>query len=225
VPGTRRATQHSNDISQVAAAVALRKPTDKCFQLRPRFHGGFRNALCTCNGANQKFKETIMRAILRMTVMVMILLSLVPAAALAQNAGDRRAWGYVFGGAGGNSGGSSTPSFQVGAGGEGLVYKGLGLGAEIGYLAPFRSGGDGIGIFSPDVSYHFKSSKSKLVPFVTGGYSLAFRSGVNSSGGNFGGGVQYWMKDHLGLRLESRDHVFSSDSPHFYQFRVGLSFR
>lgn len=165
-----------------------------------------------------------MGTIVRRTITAMTLLALIQAVAFAQSPSDKRAWVYVFGGAGGNSGGGSTASFQVGAGGEKLVYKGLGLGAEIGYLAPFRSGGDGIGILSPDVSYHFKSSNSKLVPFVTGGYSLAFRSGPTSSGGNFGGGVQYWMKDHLGLRLAFRDHVFSSDSPHFYQFRVGLSF-
>jgi len=165
-----------------------------------------------------------MLAIFRRTMMAMTLLAVIQAGAFAQSPSDKKAWGYVFGGAGGNSGGDSTASFQVGAGGEGLVYKGFGLGAEIGYLAPFRAGGDGFGIFSGDGSYHFKSSKSKLVPFVTGGYSAAFRSGAVSSGGNFGGGVQYWMKDHLGLRLEFRDHVFSSDSPHFYQFRVGLSF-
>lgn len=161
---------------------------------------------------------------MRKVITAITVLVLMQAVALGQSSPDRRAWGYVVGGAGGNSGGSSTGWFQVAAGGEGLVTKGLGLGAEIGYLAPFRSGGDGIGIFSPDVSYHFKRSSSKLVPFVTGGYSLAFRSGAGSSGGNFGGGVQYWMKDHLGLRLEFRDHVFSSDSPHFYQFRAGLSF-
>jgi hypothetical protein len=165
-----------------------------------------------------------MRSILRNTITAMTLLALIQVVAFAQNPSDRRAWGYAFGGVGGNSGGGSTATFAVGAGGEGLVYKGLGLGAEIGYIAPFRAGGSGIGILSPDVSYHFQRPNSKLVPFVTGGYSLAFRGGVSSSGGNFGGGVQYWIKDHLGLRFEFRDHVFSSDSPHFYQFRVGLSF-
>lgn len=164
-----------------------------------------------------------MRAIVKRTILAMTLLALIQAVAFAQNPSDRRAWGYVFGGVGGNSGGGSTPSFSVGAGGEGLVYKGLGLGAEIGYLAPFQASGDGIGLFSANGSYHFRKPKSKLVPFVTGGYSAAFRS-FASSGGNFGGGVQYWIKDHLGLRFEFRDHVFSSDSPHFFQFRVGLSF-
>lgn len=164
-----------------------------------------------------------MRAILRMTITATILV-LVQAVAFAQSPNDKKTWGYVFGGVGGNSGSGSNASFQVGAGGEGLVYKGLGLGAEVGYIGPFSSPGGGFGVLSPDVSYHFKTSNPKLRPFVTGGYSLAFRGGGTSSGGNFGGGVQYWMKDHLGLRFEFRDHVFSSDSPHFYQFRVGLSF-
>ena len=75
---------------------------------------------------------------------------------------------------------------------------------------------------------------SRIRPFVAGGgqfntfvppgASVTYGTGTTKYGGNFGGGVQYWMKDHLGLRFEFRDHVFSSDSPHFYQFRVGLSF-
>jgi hypothetical protein len=159
----------------------------------------------------------------RKMIMAMIFLMVIQGIALAQASKERKAWGYVFGGAGASSGDFSTGFFQFGAGGEGLLYNGLGMGAEIGYLAPFRSGGNGVGLFSGDASYHFNRS-SKLVPFVTAGYSAAFRSGV-SHGGNFGGGVHYWMKDHVGLRFEFRDHLFSSDSPHLFQFRVGLSFR
>jgi hypothetical protein len=161
---------------------------------------------------------------MRKIILGVILLMLAQGVTLAQSSNERRGWGYAVGGVGAASGNGSTGFFQVAGGGEGLVYKGLGLGAEIGYLAPFRGPGDGLGIVSPDFSYHF-SRGSKLVPFVTGGYSLAFRSGATSSGGNFGGGVQYWMKDHVALRVEFRDHVFSSDSPHLFQFRVGISFR
>ena len=161
---------------------------------------------------------------MRKIIVAVALLMAVQGVALAQTSADRRAWGYVFGGAGGASGSGSTALFQVGGGGEGLFYKGLGMGAEVSYVAPFREGGDGLGIFSTDIVYHFNRS-SKLVPFVNGGYSLGFRNRARSHGGNFGGGVQYWMKDHVGLRLEFRDHGFSSDSPHLYEFRVGLSFR
>lgn len=160
---------------------------------------------------------------MRKIILGAIFLMVIQGAALAQGTTERKAWGYVFGGAGAATGGFSNGIFSFGAGGEGLVYKGFGMGAEVGYVAPFERGGDGIGIFSADASYHFNRS-AKLVPFVTGGYSAAFRSGA-SHGGNFGGGVHYWMKDHVGLRFEVRDHVFSSDSPHLFQFRVGLSFR
>jgi len=154
-----------------------------------------------------------------------LFLVLTSGAALAQGSNQRRAWGYVYGGVGGETGGGSTALFSVGAGAEGLIYRGFGVGADIGYIAPFRSARDGFGLLSTDVSYHFGRRSSKLDPFVTGGYSLGFRGGATASGGNFGAGVQYWMKDRVGLRLEFRDHEFSSDSPHLYQFRVGLSFR
>ena len=160
---------------------------------------------------------------MRRLVMVVSVLLGVQVAALGQTASEPRGWGYGFGAVGGTSG-SSAATLHVGGGGEGLVYKGLGLGAEIGYLSPFQDLGDGIGILSTNVAYHFVKPNRKLVPFVSGGFSLAFRSGA-SGGGNFGGGVQYWMRPHVGLRLEFRDHVFSSDSPHVYGFRVGLSFR
>src|SRR5215813_10835002 len=154
---------------------------------------------------------------------IAIFLTLLQAATFAQSTSDRKGWGYAFGGAGASGPDISRSYFQFGGGGEALVNKGMGVGAEISYLAPFGSGGDGIGLFSGNTSYHFSRS-SKLVPFVTGGYSAAFRSGA-SHGGNFGGGVHYWMNEHLGLRFEVRDHIFSSDSPHLFQFRVGLSFR
>jgi hypothetical protein len=158
---------------------------------------------------------------MRKIILGAIFLMAVQGAALAQGSTERKAWGYVFGGAGAATGGFTNGIYSVGAGGEGLVGNGFGVGAEIGYVA--IDGRDGFGLFSGNTSYHFNRT-SKLVPFVTGGYSAGLRGGA-SHGGNFGGGVQYWMKDHVGLRLEFRDHVFSSDSPHLFQFRVGLSFR
>src|SRR5437870_2906967 len=160
---------------------------------------------------------------MRKVIAALMFLILAQTASFAQTRNEPRGWGYLFGGAGSSSG-SPTAQFQVGGGGEALAHKGLGLGAEVGYIAPFRAAGDGFGIISADVSYHFQKRSSKFAPFVTGGYSLAFRSGT-SSGGDFGGGAQYWIKEHVALRFEFRDHVFSSDSPHFYQFRVGLAFR
>jgi hypothetical protein len=160
---------------------------------------------------------------MRRLVMVVSILLGAQVVALGQTASEPRGWGYGFGGVVGTSEGPAA-LLHVGGGGEGLVYKGLGLGAEIGYLSPFQDLGEGIGILSTNVGYHFVKPNHKLVPFITGGFSLAFKHGA-SGGGNFGGGVQYWMRPHLGLRFEFRDHVFSSDNPHLYGFRVGLSFR
>ena len=47
---------------------------------------------------------------------------------------------------------------------------------------------------------------------------MVFADGGAAGGGNFGGGIQYWPKDRIGLRFEVRDHIFSSDSPHIFTF-------
>ena len=158
-------------------------------------------------------------------VTAIFVLSLFPASVLAQ-ADAPKGWGYGFGAIGRTSGDFGRTMAHFGGGGEGLFYKGLGAGAEIGYVTSTGGLGRGYGLLSLNATHHFikPGSSRKLVPFLTGGYSVAF-SGFASHGGNFGGGVQYWMKDNMALRLEFRDHIFSSDSPHLYGFRVGIAFR
>jgi hypothetical protein len=160
-------------------------------------------------------------------ILIIFFLALAPALASAQSADERRGQGYVFVAPGAASGGGTTASLHFGVGGEGLVYKGLGAGGEIGYFAPARGLGEGFGIFSANGSYHFRDSTSsrKLIPFVTGGYSLLFHSGT-AHAFNVGGGVNYWFRDRLGLRLEFRDHVLTNGGTvHYYGFRIGLAFR
>ena len=145
----------------------------------------------------------------------------IPALAAAQGDDNRRGWIYglvgpaVFSNAG-------SAMFSAAGGGEFLLTGGLALGGEAGYLAP-----DGIGLASADVSYHFggRYRQQRLVPFVIGGGSLGFRSGISSGGGNVGGGIQYWMSSRTALRIEVRDFIFSSDSPHLLTFRIGIAFR
>jgi hypothetical protein len=139
--------------------------------------------------------------------------------ALAQH----RGYGYVFGAPGGSTPGGEA-NFHIGAGGEGLIYKGLGAGADIGYLTPVRDWGSGVGLLSVNGSYHFLPQDRRLDPFVTAGYSLVFRSG-SANLVNFGGGVQYWMRDRLGLRAEFRDHVLPNPAVHYLEVRFGLCFR
>lgn len=145
----------------------------------------------------------------------------IPVLVSAQSKGQ----GYFFVAPGGISGsGRTVSSLHFGGGGEGLLYKGLGVGGEIGYLGLARSLGDGFGVFSANGSYHFRTrSDRKLAPFVTAGYSLAFRSGTANMF-NFGGGVHYWFCEKVGLRLEFRDHVWSREA-HFWGLRIGVAFR
>jgi hypothetical protein len=139
---------------------------------------------------------------------------------------EHRGQGYAFFGPGAIvEDGYSVAVAHFGGGGEGFLYKGLGLGAEAGYLTPWRDFGNGIGLVSFNGSYHFNRDR-KLSPFVSGGYTLGFRSDTANLF-NFGGGVNYWFRDRVGLRLEFRDHVYSEQSLniHYLGGRIGFSFR
>ncbi|HWC00040.1 MAG TPA: hypothetical protein VG672_25205 [Bryobacteraceae bacterium] len=150
---------------------------------------------------------------------------------LAAIAGSLRAQssnGYVFFAPGGATCcGYTAMTLQMGAGGEAVIWNGIGAGAELG-VAGQRSdfGGTVAGVFSPNGYYHFLRGKDlKLDPFVTGGYTLLFRSG-SANLFNFGGGVNYWFHRRLGARLEFRDHVYTGDGTlHYWGIRVGLAFR
>jgi hypothetical protein len=126
---------------------------------------------------------------LRSLILLIGLVLLAPAIGAAQIENQHRGQEYVFFAPGGISS-DSTATLHLGGGGLSLIYKGLGVGWEIGYLTAARYLKDGFGILSANGSYHFSraSGSGKLVPFGTGGYSLAFRSRT-ANGFNFGGGV------------------------------------
>ena len=157
-------------------------------------------------------------------IFVILLAVLLPFAAAAQTK-ERRGQGYVFVAPTSTTEGGF--GLHIGVGGEGLVYKGLGVGGEIGYLGSADGLSDGIGVLSTNISYHFtKATKSrKFAPFVTSGYSMVFRrSAINSI--NIGGGANWWFKERIGLRLELRDHIpLRSESVHFFGVRIGFAFR
>jgi Leucine carboxyl methyltransferase len=102
-------------------------------------------------------------------------------------------------------------TLHYGGGGERLIYRGLGLGAELGNVTPIGDFGHGLGILSATASYSFggRQSSRRFTPFVSGGYSLKFRDDDDSGGGiNIGGGVQYWASPRVAVRVEFRDHHF-----------------
>src|SRR5438093_4905784 len=113
--------------------------------------------------------------------------------------------GYVFAAPGAVvDPGGALAMIHFGGGAEGNVYKGLGVGAELGFLGPMEYLREGVGLFSVNALYTFKTRNPRLAPFVTGGYSLAFRGAV-ANGLNFGGGTHYWFSRRVGLRFEVRD--------------------
>jgi hypothetical protein len=165
------------------------------------------------------------------------LLLMVPALTLAQDAGHPyRGQGYVVCGFGVGlplRGISSTRIDQIGAGGEGFLYEGLGLGAEVGY-ASWRGYGNSAWVVSGDFSYHFgrHARRGRLDPFVLGGASFVGPTeaggGRGSPAGNFGGGTNLWIADHAALRFEFRDVAEATQFwpyPHYLSFRFGVTFR
>jgi hypothetical protein len=119
------------------------------------------------------------------------------------------------------------------------VVGNLGLGAEIGYIHCTKCYGATSeythGLMSANTSYHFPLSKtSKLLPFVTAGYSVWWSPRVNMF--NVGGGIDYWLNRHVGLRVEFREHIAAKRdssapttgaltvSPRMSDFRFGIAF-
>jgi hypothetical protein len=164
----------------------------------------------------------------RIVVLLVAALALVPAG-LAQNGdpGQFQGYGFIAPGAliANGGGGGSTGALHLGGGFEIFAARNLTVGGEVGYIAPFRAFGDGLGTFSANGSYHFYAGDSdrKVVPFVTGGYTMLFRGGT-TSGGNFGGGVTLWPKERFGIRLEARDHIHKFDGATLHSLTARISF-
>lgn len=155
---------------------------------------------------------------------VALLLTLLPGSTSAEVWEQHNGQGYAYFAPGRLSGGSTMLHF--GAGGEGFFYKGLAAGGEIGYLAPAQCLTYGVGLLSVNGSYHLnRDAHWKVAPFVTAGYSLAFRGGSENLF-NVGGGLSYWLSDRTGLRLEFRDYVYPADgATHSVEFRIAVAFR
>ena len=125
--------------------------------------------------------------------------------------------------------GESTGTFHFGGGGEAVLRDAFGIGAEIGYIAPWEESSDGVGAMSINGTFHFfpNQPSRKARPFLTGGYTLGFDEGVTENLFNVGGGVDYWMTPKVGLRIELRDHVWSEggDTMQFWGVRFGVTIR
>jgi hypothetical protein len=173
-----------------------------------------------------------------------VLLLMVPALTWAQNADPQpRGLGWAFVGAGSRSMGLTT-----GFGGEGYVYKGLGIGGADIAVAGIGESNNGnrtneIGLASRDASYHIFSQKAggRVAPFGEGGYTAFFGQDTDTPGGNVTsgynarGGVDIFAARHYGARFDVRYYghggrILFASFPNLAQFnfaayRVGFTFR
>ena len=93
-----------------------------------------------------------------------LILTLCSAAAWGQADKKYSGHGYVFFSPGlVHSSGHSAGLFHVGGGGDALLYKGLGAGAEVGYLSSWRYSTNGIGLLSLNGSYYARAERSAKV--------------------------------------------------------------
>jgi len=164
------------------------------------------------------------------------LLLALPMFASAQTSEHCWAQGYLFFAPGvvwnRHETGVGSATVHLGGGGEGFIYRGLGVGAEIGYMALWSRFNDGPGVGSVNASYHFhhRATAGSIEPFVTAGYTLFFRAGTSGSA-NFGGGINYWLARQGAVRFEARYQATHAESYAFggadriIEFRVGVTWR
>jgi len=158
-----------------------------------------------------------------LTGLSLLLSSLMLSPGYAQST-EKSAWGYGFFGGGGASGcGDSEGLIHFGGGMDAALAGGFGISIEGGYLT-WGGMSEGVGLFSPGVMYAFNRDR-KTIPFITGGYSLFFRSG-SASGLFFGGGVNHFIGENWGIRVEGRDQLFfeSGCTFHNLEARIGVVF-
>jgi hypothetical protein len=116
---------------------------------------------------------------------------------------------------------------HFGMGGEKALGSYIGLAGELGLLAPVSNRfAQTSGLLTGGLSYHFAGSGGRVDPFVGAGAGGVIGNGA--AGVLYGGGgVNYWMRDRLGLRFDFRYHHWPhGDGPvRFLGFRAGLVFR
>ena len=140
----------------------------------------------------------------------------------AQNK-EKKAWinGFCGGGVSHSDYGSDG-YIHPGIGGDILIAGGFGLGGEIGFIHFPGTTNNGT-LLSLGGIYAFKPER-RTVPFLTGGYVGFVGDGI-SAGAYLGGGIMHFLGDHLGIRLEARDQIYSDNwggDYHYLEARGGI---
>jgi hypothetical protein len=152
------------------------------------------------------------------TAAIFICMALLPVLSAAQG----RSF-YVIAGPAGVSGWLRASNTVYAAGGGEFGIGPVGIGGELGYWA------SGLGMGSVNGSVHpaGNASGQKVLPFLSAGYTVGFNFERTFNAANVGGGVNYWITNGLGLRLDFRDHIRPDQrgTLHYWSIRAGVLFR
>ena len=117
---------------------------------------------------------------------------------------------------------ASGSDVEVAAGAELLFARRIGVAAEVGSTGVGRR-------VSLDGTVHFpRGTRARLEPFLQAGYTRSTGEFSNTyHGWNAGGGVRYWVRPRLGLRLEFVEMVQHLDTwtERYHFARFGITFR
>jgi hypothetical protein len=113
------------------------------------------------------------------------------------------------------------PTWRLGGGVEHRFAGHFVLGGEFEILQRPESPGDQTSLL-PSVIAGIELGTRRIRPFVTGGYTLAGSDAVFT----IGGGVNVWLHNRIGARIELRDHRFIFDETvDSYGLRLGVVVR
>lgn len=156
----------------------------------------------------------MIRISLRLPFCILLLLF---CTALTVSTAKAQTHGYGFMGPAFNSNAEGS-AFRYGLGGAWKIAPHVTFGGEFG---GFGSSGF---LASGNVGAHF-TPKAAFDPFVTGGVSYARSGGEGAAFANIGGGVNYWFRPRLAVRVEYRGYIGGQDLKSFSEFRFGIAFR
>jgi hypothetical protein len=111
----------------------------------------------------------------------------------------------------------------LGLGGQTAIAPQVGIGGEVGAVLGDANGFLGSG----HVGVHIPLPKSarEWDPFLLGGVAVGYVGSETGLWAMIGGGVNYWFRPNLALRIEGRGYPGGIDLKSFGEFRVGISFR
>ena len=104
-----------------------------------------------------------------------------------------------------------TP-LRVGGMVEQVWSNGLGFAIDASYLTTFEDVREnGVAMIAPAILYEFHT-EGPLKPYVRGGPSFLIAQGGGAVLVHYGGGINYWIKESFGVKIEGR-HSFFVEAP------------